>query len=200
ACAAGQTARAASGGSVDNRPFADAGGASPSGPAEAWTDERVERLKTLWADGLSASQCAKILGGVSRSAVVGKIFRLGLTGRGAPTQRARQPRPPGAPRPAATGVAGAKRRARPTIVELEDTCCLPADQSADAVPFLERRLDQCAWPLWDEDTPILERMCCGSPQVPDRPFCLRHARLAYAPPNAPLYVYGSKPMRYGRAA
>jgi len=177
---------------MDNRSCAK----SPFAPAEAWTDERVERLKALWADGLSASQCAKILGGVSRSAVVGKIFRLGLTGRGAPTQRV--PRQPRAPRP--TGVTGAKRHTRPTIVELEDTGGLPADQSNDAVPFLERRFDQCAWPLWGDDTPILERLCCGSPQVPDRPFCLRHARLAYAPPNAPLYVYGSKPMRYGRAA
>ena len=29
-----------------------------------WTDERVEQLKKLWADGLSASQIAAQLGGV----------------------------------------------------------------------------------------------------------------------------------------
>ena len=43
----------------------------------AWTDERVELLKTLWAEGLSASQIANRLGGVTRNAVIGKVHRLG---------------------------------------------------------------------------------------------------------------------------
>ncbi|MDO8902062.1 MAG: GcrA family cell cycle regulator, partial [Phenylobacterium sp.] len=38
-----------------------------------WTDERVETLKKLWQDGLSASQIAKQLGGVTRNAVIGKV-------------------------------------------------------------------------------------------------------------------------------
>ena len=44
-----------------------------------WTDERVELLKKLWADGLSASQIAAELGGITRNAVIGKVHRLGLT-------------------------------------------------------------------------------------------------------------------------
>jgi GcrA cell cycle regulator len=40
-----------------------------------WTDERVELLKKLWADGLSASQIAARLGGVTRNAVIGKVHR-----------------------------------------------------------------------------------------------------------------------------
>lgn len=49
-------------------------------PANApyWTDERVEELKLLWADGYSASQISKKLGNVSRNAVIGKVHRLGL--------------------------------------------------------------------------------------------------------------------------
>src|SRR3974377_728573 len=47
----------------------------------SWTDERVETLKKLWADGLSASQIAAELGGVTRNAVIGKVHRLGLSGR-----------------------------------------------------------------------------------------------------------------------
>ena len=47
----------------------------------SWTDERVETLKKLWADGLSASQIAAQLGGVSRNAVIGKVHRLKLSGR-----------------------------------------------------------------------------------------------------------------------
>lgn len=48
----------------------------------SWTDERVETLKTMWAEGKSASQIARELGGVTRNAVIGKVHRLGLSNRG----------------------------------------------------------------------------------------------------------------------
>src|SRR5450755_2670444 len=47
----------------------------------SWTDERVALLTKLWADGLSASQIAAELGGITRNAVIGKVHRLGLSGR-----------------------------------------------------------------------------------------------------------------------
>src|SRR6188768_2675679 len=47
-----------------------------------WTDERVELLRKLWSEGLSASQIAAQLGGVSRNAVIGKVHRLKLSSRG----------------------------------------------------------------------------------------------------------------------
>jgi len=46
-----------------------------------WTDDRVELLKKLWSDGLSASQIAAELGGISRNSVIGKVHRLSLSGR-----------------------------------------------------------------------------------------------------------------------
>jgi GcrA cell cycle regulator len=47
-----------------------------------WNDERVETLKKLWSEGLSASQIANRLGrDLSRNAVIGKVHRLGLSGR-----------------------------------------------------------------------------------------------------------------------
>lgn len=54
----------------------------------SWTDERVETLKKMWAEGQSASQIAKELGGVTRNAVIGKVHRLGLSNRatGAPAK------------------------------------------------------------------------------------------------------------------
>ena len=65
----------------------------------SWTDERVENLKKLWSDGLSASQIAAALGGITRNAVIGKVHRLGLSGRAkAPSSsapRQRKARPPG---------------------------------------------------------------------------------------------------------
>lgn len=69
-----------------------------------WTDERVERLKKLWAEGLSASQIAAQLGGVSRNAVIGKVHRLSLPGRakagGAAPSATRPKRPVVVARPA----------------------------------------------------------------------------------------------------
>ncbi len=52
----------------------------------SWTDERIDRLKTLWEKGLTASQIAEELGGVSRNAVIGKAHRLGLKSRPSPVK------------------------------------------------------------------------------------------------------------------
>ena len=79
----------------------------------SWTDERVELLKKLWTEGLSASQIAAELGGgVTRNAVIGKVHRLNLAGRAKPAgnsvprvrrQRAAAPGLPRAPRPLVVG-------------------------------------------------------------------------------------------------
>src|SRR3569833_4713148 len=63
----------------------------------SWTEERVSLLKKLWLEGLSASQIAKQLGGVTRNAVIGKVRRLGLSGRASPS-RSERPRLPMAPK------------------------------------------------------------------------------------------------------
>jgi GcrA cell cycle regulator len=52
----------------------------------AWTDERIDQLKNLWEKGLTASQIADELGGVSRNAVIGKAHRLGLKSRPSPVK------------------------------------------------------------------------------------------------------------------
>src|ERR1700751_998939 len=62
-----------------------------------WSEDRVEQLKTLWTEGLSASQIARALGGVTRNAVIGKVHRLGLAGRASPS-RSERPRLPMAPK------------------------------------------------------------------------------------------------------
>ncbi|WP_291207720.1 GcrA family cell cycle regulator, partial [Hyphomonas sp.] len=57
----------------------------------SWNDERVNTLKKLWAEGHSASQIAKQLGGVTRNAVIGKVHRLGLSGRATPSRPVKRP-------------------------------------------------------------------------------------------------------------
>ena len=75
----------------------------------SWTNERVELLKKLWGDGLSASQIAGELGGVTRNAVIGKVHRLGLSGRAKSTSSSSKPR-----RPRAATTAGSATPKRPT--------------------------------------------------------------------------------------
>lgn len=60
----------------------------------AWTDERIDQLKTLWEKGLTASQIADDLGGVSRNAVIGKAHRLGLRSRPSPVKVSELPKNP----------------------------------------------------------------------------------------------------------
>ncbi|MBC7131699.1 MAG: GcrA cell cycle regulator [Roseovarius sp.] len=68
----------------------------------SWSDERVELLKKMWAEGQSASQIAKELGGVTRNAVIGKVHRLGLSNRnGGGTSAPEAPAPEAAKAPAA---------------------------------------------------------------------------------------------------
>lgn len=45
----------------------------------SWSESRVDRLRELWAAGMSASEIAQELGGTSRNAVIGKLSRLGLS-------------------------------------------------------------------------------------------------------------------------
>lgn len=56
-------------------------GILPDGTIATWTDERIAELTKLWTEGLSCSHIAKRLGGVTRSAIIGKVHRLGLPGR-----------------------------------------------------------------------------------------------------------------------
>ncbi|HYJ83495.1 MAG TPA: GcrA family cell cycle regulator [Allosphingosinicella sp.] len=57
----------------------------------SWTDERIDRLKELWTQGMTASQIADELGGVSRNAVIGKAHRLGLQSRPSPVKPNEEP-------------------------------------------------------------------------------------------------------------
>jgi GcrA cell cycle regulator len=62
----------------------------------SWTDERIDRLRALWTQGMTASHIAEELGGVSRNAVIGKAHRLGLQSRPSPvkaTDPAPKPKP-----------------------------------------------------------------------------------------------------------
>ena len=81
----------------------------------SWTDERVETLKRMWAEGASASQIAKELGQVTRNAVIGKVHRLGLSNRVAPNGQPEGEEPVAEAAPVVTAPA-----ATPAPVEVDE--------------------------------------------------------------------------------
>jgi GcrA cell cycle regulator len=163
-----------------------------------WTDERVEKLKRLWAEGLSASQIAAQLGGVSRNAVIGKVHRLNLPGRAkaggtVATNRAVK-RPAAAPRPQTFAARPATRTvARPVgatalkeEVEFETSQELVYRPASNVVVPISRKLAltelterTCKWPVGDPLTDDFHFCGCESPD--NSPYCTYHAKLAYQP-------------------
>jgi GcrA cell cycle regulator len=154
-----------------------------------WTDERVELLKKLWADGLSASQIAGELGGITRNAVIGKVHRLGLSGRAkAPSSALARPRklraPSAALRMARPAVRGNTALARAMPAYELDISPEP-ELLENIVPIgqrctlLELSDSKCRWPIGDPGTP--EFFFCGGKPVGELPYCAYHARAAYQP-------------------
>ncbi len=136
-----------------------------------WTDERVEQLKALWTEGLSASQIARVLGGVTRNAVIGKVHRLGLAGRAGP---ARSERPRNISHKSVVRVAAPA----PEIAE-EDPITLDDGQFATVLTINDR---MCRWPIGDPAEN--EFHFCGRKPKSGTPYCEAHARKAYQPPAA----------------
>lgn len=146
-----------------------------------WTDERVELLKKLWADGLSASQIAAELGGITRNAVIGKVHRLGLSGRAKSPSSA-------APRPRKQRSSGMLRVSRPAMrgntalafeyeVEPEPELIeIPIEQRKTLLQLNERT---CRWPIGDPGGS--EFFFCGGEAASELPYCSYHSRVAYQP-------------------
>lgn len=152
----------------------------------SWTDERVELLKRLWSDGLSASRIAGELGGITRNAVIGKVHRLGLSGRAqspsASAPRPRKARPPSQMlRIARSAVRGNTALAQVFELEAEDE---PAVVD-NVIPMPQRRTilelteSTCRWPVGDPGSG--DFFFCGGNTVGNLPYCAHHARLAYQP-------------------
>ena len=147
-----------------------------------WTDERVELLKKLWADGLSASQIAAELGGITRNAVIGKVHRLGLSGRAKSPSSA-------APRPRKARSSGHMLRvSRPTMrgntalaFEYEpepepELVEIPIEQRKTLLQLSDKT---CRWPVGDPGAEDFGY--CGAKPKTNVVYCPYHARIAYQP-------------------
>ena len=113
----------------------------------SWTDERVETLKKMWAEGQSASQIAKELGGVTRNAVIGKVHRLGLSNRVGGEGDAPDPQP-ARPETAAAkpAVAAAAAPARPAAQPAASAPARPEPRPAAPTAAAAARPEPVATP------------------------------------------------------
>ncbi len=157
-----------------------------------WTETRVESLKTLWLDGFSASQVARELGGgLTRNAVIGKIFRLGLK-RGeasaVSTRRERNPaRDKAPPRPRMKVTPSPPARAeRPPALRCTAP---PADHEPTSRPpeayeppglisgVMALNSRTCRWPIGDPKANTFSFCGCAATDV----YCDRHKARAHIP-------------------
>lgn len=157
----------------------------------SWTEERVEQLRKLWLDGLSASQIAAELShGITRNAVIGKVHRLGLSGRvKAPSPMsapmAQRPKPaarPSPPRPIAPAMMGNTALAmKPRMAAAPephyDAVIIPL---SERVTIMELREAMCRWPMGDPSSPDF-RFCGARTAEAGAAYCGAHARIAYQP-------------------
>ena len=152
----------------------------------SWTDERVELLKKLWQEGLSASQIAGELGGVTRNAVIGKVHRLGLSGRGQPTapiKRHRHAHAPAVRRPRTMSVGNLALQTN--IEALAEPAYLPKRSVVVPIPkrlsILALTEHTCKWPIGDPGNDDFH--FCGHDSLDGVPYCEYHAGVAYQAPD-----------------
>ena len=152
----------------------------------SWTDDRVEQLKKLWEAGLSASQIAAELGNITRNAVIGKVHRLGLSGRAkspsSAVPRQRKVRPAQQMmrinRPVSRGSTALAQafevEAEPDPIAYDNV--VPMSQRLN---LLELNENTCHWPVGDPSSP--DFFFCGGKALASLPYCAHHSRVAYQP-------------------
>lgn len=144
-----------------------------------WTAERIERLTTLWLEGLSANQIATLLGGITREAVCGKVNRLGLKRsvgfrsgsnfgprRRVPSKSATTPRASVQPKPISLPAFAGEPLPSPVATDVARVARL-ADLEAH----------HCKFPIGND----LPFGFCGLPRVPNAAYCPDHFARCHAP-------------------
>lgn len=133
-----------------------------------WTPDREGLLKILWTQGLSASQIAKRLGGVSRNAVIGKRVRMGLPERNNSTSKLTK-----AQRAKALGTAP------PEVCSIDRSRERGARRGPHNIAFKDRSERSCLMFVGGEsrDTGFI----CGREREDGKAYCNRCCKLCYVP-------------------
>jgi GcrA cell cycle regulator len=158
----------------------------------SWTNERIELLQKLWLEGWSASRIARELAcGITRNAVIGKVYRLALSGRAnarsgkgpdspphqkAPRRSARGH--PDSPRPRIAGNTALAFHPFVSDAPVPQTVRDVVVPIAEPVTILELRESMCRWPIGDPAQS--EFRFCGAKKLPGQgPYCASHTAIAY---------------------
>lgn len=146
----------------------------------SWTDERVELLKKYWAEGLSASQIAKRLGDVTRNAVIGKVHRLGLSGRATPARPERGRAPTRVKQEPSPG-RSFYRAAQEEVEVIEEPVFMAplVLKDGEMATVSTIKSGMCKWPVGDPASD--EFHFCGQGSTAGQSYCPYHAHLAYQP-------------------
>jgi GcrA cell cycle regulator len=147
-----------------------------------WNDERIEALTKMWREGLSASQVARQLGGVSRSAVIGKIHRLGISGRDTPTRPNLLGGRPSTRIRATPG--GVIRAATPRAMPAPRPALRVAFDVAATASILTLTQHACRWPIGEPDKDDFG--FCGRLITGAGSYCVGHASMAVRNRNAAM--------------
>ena len=146
-----------------------------------WNSQRLDRLKTCFDAGLSCGQIAGEIG-VTRNAVIGKLFRLGLS-----RPRALRLPPPERTAPARTWRPriATQHQTQHQILQAVRAAPAPAEEAAihdgPGCSLMELSAEKCRWPI--SDPSAADFRFCGSRPVKGLPYCVHHARMAYQPTN-----------------
>jgi GcrA cell cycle regulator len=146
-------------------------------PGESWSFERVALLQRLWAEGITAADIGERLGGLSRSAVLGKIFRLRLGSEGASAA----PPPHRAPDTHDRNDAAPSRRRR-RQPRRRRPAATPSAALSPHKTLLELTNATCRWPHGRPGTARF--FFCGASGADleqGLPYCPLHMRRAYRP-------------------
>ena len=153
-----------------------------------WTDEAIEVLRRLALEGRSASVIAQALGAASRSAVIGKAYRIGvkLNGDGRAGARGEKPAGERSSAPIVTGDPRVVPGSRPRVREKRKAIRSLLEREVGEmrrVRFEEIREFACRWPLGEPGSGG-EVAYCGLESAKGRSYCPGHCRIAYRPPRA----------------
>lgn len=139
-----------------------------------WTEDRIETLRRLWGQGMSASQIADILGGVTRNAVIGKLHRLDRPERIKAPAKPVTAKVARAPRPARLQAA----RPASMLVETDAPRATFRAEEPGSATFLNLEAHMCRWPIGDPCGDDFS-FCGGA--IVHGPYCASHSALAYRP-------------------
>lgn len=137
-----------------------------------WTDERHAEAERLWREGKSANEISKLIGGVSRNGVIGRMYRAGITSpSGSHATRPRSAPPKPQARVAVSYRPPAPPKPRP-----------PPPKSAAMIaqnprPWITRAFGECAYPHDGDGADT--RSCCNPCGTEN--YCPGHAKLMTTP-------------------